>query len=319
MTAARSASGRTAVMLPCTLPGNEFVTFARRAEELGFDELWLAEDLGYRGGIAQAGVALSVTERIGVAIGILPAAARNAGFAAMEIATLAELFPGRFTVAIGHGMPDWMRSVDAWPMRPVAFLEEYVATLTALLDGRSADAGRHVDCSGLELHHPARPPRVLSGVRRPASLRASGRVAGGTVLSEPVSTTYLTTALSHIAASEAHEIVAYNLCVVADDEAEAVEQARPHVALFATRDWVPHVEVLDFAESFWRLREDHPDDADFALHIPGEWIRQLALVGTPAVVREQIDALIAAGATSNVLLPCGSDRVEALESLARVL
>lgn len=310
---------RVGVMLPCTLPGHEFVTFARRAEELGFDELWLAEDLGYRGGIAQAAVALSATGRIRVAIGVLPAAARNAAFAAMEIATLAELFPGRIAVALGHGMPDWMRSVDAWPARPLAFLKEYVATLDALLDGRPPTAGAEVDCSSLELRHPVIRPRLLTGVRREASLRLSGRVADGTVLSEPVLPAYVTAAREHIAGRDAHELVAYNLCAVADDVEQAVEQARAHLSLFATRDWIPHVTVLDFVDDLWRLREEHPDDADFARLLPSEWIRQLALVGSPAMVRADLDALIARGATTNVLLPCGPDKLGALTSLARVL
>src|SRR5690349_17446064 len=107
------------VMLPRDLHASSVLDFARRADELGFDELWVVEDLGFRGGIAQAGAVLAATSRIVVGIGILPAAARNAAFAAMELGTLAQLFPGRLIAGIGHGMPDWMRQVGAWPRSPL--------------------------------------------------------------------------------------------------------------------------------------------------------------------------------------------------------
>ena len=128
-------------MLPRDLPAEQFVDFARRAEELGFDELWVVEDLGFRGGIAQAATALAVTARITVGIGILPAAARNVVFAAMDVATLAQLHPNRLVVGIGHGMPGWMQQAGAWPSRPLSYLREYTRALDTLLRGGSAHAG----------------------------------------------------------------------------------------------------------------------------------------------------------------------------------
>ena len=67
--------------------------FATTVEGLGFDELWVVEDLGYHGGFAQAATALAVTSRIEVGLGIAPAVARNAGYAAMEVATLCRIAP----------------------------------------------------------------------------------------------------------------------------------------------------------------------------------------------------------------------------------
>ncbi len=93
------------VMLPRDLAAAEIVPFARRAEELGFGEVWIVEDLGFHGGIAQAATVLAVTSRIRVGIGILPAGARNVAFTAMELATLARLHPGRLVAGIGHGVP----------------------------------------------------------------------------------------------------------------------------------------------------------------------------------------------------------------------
>ena len=99
------------MLLPRDLPIDQLVPYVRTAEALGFAEIWVVEDLPFRGGIAQAAVVLASTERIRVGVGILPAAVRNPVFAAMEASTLAELYPGRLVLGVGHGMPSWMRQV----------------------------------------------------------------------------------------------------------------------------------------------------------------------------------------------------------------
>ena len=40
----------TGVSLPRNLPADRIVDFARSAERLGFDELWIVEDCFFRGG-----------------------------------------------------------------------------------------------------------------------------------------------------------------------------------------------------------------------------------------------------------------------------
>src|ERR1700753_1506138 len=70
------------------IPTEEVAPLAREIERRGFDEVWVCEDLGRNGGIAQAALALAATERCRVGIGILPAAVRNVAYLAMEIASL---------------------------------------------------------------------------------------------------------------------------------------------------------------------------------------------------------------------------------------
>ena len=87
----------------------ELVGFVRKAEELGFPEVWVAEDCFLHGAFSQAATVLASTASLRVGMGIIPVAARNVAFAAMEIATLAELHPGRLAVGVGHSMPGWLR------------------------------------------------------------------------------------------------------------------------------------------------------------------------------------------------------------------
>src|SRR5215472_11527429 len=81
---------------------------ARRFESLGLGDWWVVEDLTFAGAIATAATVLELTNRITVGLGILPALVRNPLFAAMEIAALTRLHPGRVLPGIGHGMQDWM-------------------------------------------------------------------------------------------------------------------------------------------------------------------------------------------------------------------
>ncbi|MEV0949717.1 LLM class flavin-dependent oxidoreductase [Promicromonospora sp. NPDC050249] len=311
------------VMLPRDLPAHQVLDYARAAERIGFDELWVVEDLGFRGGLTQAAAVLAGTERIDVGIGILPAASRNVVFAAMEIATLGQLFPGRAMVGIGHGMPGWMRQAGCWPERPLTFLGEYTEGLRALLGGDTLDgmvAGARLEGVRLEPSSlPETVPPLLLGVRGPRSLATSGQVADGTVLAEPVTPEYTVAAREQISAQGAHRVVAYNLAAVDQDPDVAIATARPGLEWIGEPDWAPHLAPLPFAAQFAALRAGCATRQEFVERLPAPWVQQLALAGTPGQVRARIDDLVAAGVTSNVLVPAGPDPLAALEQLAAVL
>jgi len=109
------------------LPAERVRDLAPLIDQSGLDELWVVEDLGLAGGIAQAATLLADTSRVRVGIGITPAVARNPAYLAMEIAALSRMHPGRFMPGIGHGMPNWLEQVGARPTSLLTALEE-VAT-----------------------------------------------------------------------------------------------------------------------------------------------------------------------------------------------
>ncbi|MGI9621410.1 MAG: LLM class flavin-dependent oxidoreductase [Acidimicrobiales bacterium] len=92
----------TGVLLPAAMqgPGEGLTTFARRAEELGYDSLWLPE-VSHREVIGAAGWLLGQTDRIRVGTAIASAYARDASTAAMAARTLGELSNGRFDLGLG--------------------------------------------------------------------------------------------------------------------------------------------------------------------------------------------------------------------------
>src|SRR5216684_3456286 len=82
--------------------------------------------------IAVATAILAATSTVTVGIGLLPVPLRNVALTAMELATLARLFPGRLTAGVGHGVLDWMSQVGAKAASPMTLLREYTAALYAL-------------------------------------------------------------------------------------------------------------------------------------------------------------------------------------------
>jgi 5,10-methylenetetrahydromethanopterin reductase len=173
-------------MFRCSNPPELVREFTRRAEGLGYDELWVVEDCFYAAAISTATAALGAAERITVGIGVLPAVLRNPALAAMELAALARLHPDRLLAGFGHGVADWMRQVGAFPESQLAALGETVTAVRRLLAGeRVSMEGRHVRLDGVALEHPPeRIPPIFTGVRGPKSLRLSGEVADGTILTE---------------------------------------------------------------------------------------------------------------------------------------
>jgi alkanesulfonate monooxygenase SsuD/methylene tetrahydromethanopterin reductase-like flavin-dependent oxidoreductase (luciferase family) len=160
------------------------------ADAAGIDELWLWEDCFLEGGLSTAAAALAWSERLHVGIGLLPVPLRNPAVAAMEIATLARLFPGRFIPGLGHGVLDWMEQVGARVPSPMTLLREYTSAVTELLRGHTLDVdGKYVHLANVTLDWPPQQvPPILIGARGPKTLRLAGELADGVLLDAGVDT-----------------------------------------------------------------------------------------------------------------------------------
>jgi alkanesulfonate monooxygenase SsuD/methylene tetrahydromethanopterin reductase-like flavin-dependent oxidoreductase (luciferase family) len=166
------------------LPPERLRSVARAAEDAGLEQLWLWEDCFLESGIASAAAALAWTGRLRVGVGLLPVPLRNVALTAMEVATLQRLFPDRVDIGVGHGVQEWMAQVGARVESPLTLLREYVTALRALLRGEQVTGeGRYVRLDAVALDWPpASPPAVLVGATGPRSLRLSGEVGDGTIL-----------------------------------------------------------------------------------------------------------------------------------------
>src|SRR5687767_2466925 len=113
----------------------ELRSMVAEAEAAGIAELWLWEDCFREGGFTAAAAALAWSSRLRVGLGLVPVPLRNPALAAMEIATLARLWPDRFVVTLGHGVADWMAQVGGRVESPMTLLREHTSAVRQLLDG----------------------------------------------------------------------------------------------------------------------------------------------------------------------------------------
>ena len=172
-------------IFPPSQPPERIGPVAAAADAAGLEQLWVWEDCFKESGIATATAMLAVTSRLPVAIGLLPVPLRNVALTAMELATLARLFPGRMTAGIGHGVLDWMSQVGARAESPLTLLREYTAALTALLRGETVTVhGRYVHLDEVALDWPpaVAPPLLVGGVR-PRTVALAGELADGVIIS----------------------------------------------------------------------------------------------------------------------------------------
>ena len=291
---------------PALLPA-----YARATETAGFDALWLWEDCFYHGGIATAATALARTDRLAVGLGVMPAVARNPVFSAMEIASLAHLYPGRFRPGLGHGVSGWMRQIGAFPGSQLAALEETTLAVRALLRGeRFSFDGREISLDDVALVYPPTvPPPVALGVRGPKSLTLSGRAAGGTILAEYAAPDYIRWARARIAAGQAeagrddpHHLTVFALACAAETTAQGREMARPLLAAaLAAGSIDSQIRPLGILPQVEALRHGR-DAAALAPDIPDAWIDALTICGTPDDWAHALAGLAEAGAQTVALV-----------------
>lgn len=307
------------------MPPETLIDYARQSEQAGFDELWVVEDLTYNGGISAAATILAVTESIRAGIGIMPAVARNPAYVAMDLATLARIHPGRLLPGFGHGVADWMRQIGAFPTSQLAALEETALVVRRLLRGENVTLiGKHVHIEAVKLLLPPDVvPPISLGVRATKSLTMSGRSADGTILTEGSAPGYVRWAREQIENGrreggwmEPHRVTVFAYCSVDSDGDRARAQLWPTLARdLASGGLDTLIEPIGLLPDVKTWLETSGEDR--LARMPGAWLDQLAVVGTPEECAASIRRLAEAGADTVVLVP--SVEGQGVADLARVL
>src|SRR5918994_2531446 len=100
---------RTSLRLNNDVGVDEFVELARLAESLGFDQIWLSNDLFFRSAPVVLAAAATATSAIRLGTCVLNPYSMHPAEIAMTAATLQELSRGRFLLGLAAGAEDFLR------------------------------------------------------------------------------------------------------------------------------------------------------------------------------------------------------------------
>jgi 5,10-methylenetetrahydromethanopterin reductase len=305
------ASPTVGVLLPARASAASLPAFARRAETLGYTDLWVVEDCFLSGGLTLAATALACTSKLHVGIGLLPAAVRNAAIVSMEIATLAAIHPGRLTVAFGHGVDSWMSQIGARPRNRLNALDQTVSAVKTLLAGGTVtSSGELVELDTVTLDNPpATPPGILVGTTGPRALADASSSADGVLLPEGSGPRFIQQVATELRAGRPEglapaELVAYAWLGFRADG--ATDEALTEM-VGSWREMGLYPAVMKAAGI-----EQQPATSP----TPRSTIDEIAIAGDAQQCAAAARRMLAAGASRLVVAAAGGDYVEQYEQFA---
>ena len=274
---------------------------ARRAEELGFRDLWVTENIvddhTCVDPVAVLTYAASVTRRIGVGAAVVVLPIHHPVTVANAWATLDFISGGRAILGVGLGSARHYRDFQIPVAQRVRRFREEVELIKALwTQERVTYRGKIYQVENVKLAtRPARKPRppLLMGVGHPDALRRTAALAdgwmgsgGSSIASFARSAPILREALEKAGRDPATFPTSKRVFMAVDE--------RPEVARAELHRW--------FTEVY-----HNPEGTDAS-----------GIHGTPEQVREQLEELVAMGANHLLLNPVSryAEQVEALAAVA---
>lgn len=163
-----------------TIP--EYVELTQLAEEFGFDQFWVSNDLFLRSAVVILSAVARETRRIEIGTCILNPYTINPAEIAMMAATLDEASSGRFNLGLAAGAKDFLEWIGLEPSVPLAAVRETINVLRLLLRGERAPMnGRFLNWneSAYLRFKPARVVPIYLGALSPQMLQLAGALADG--------------------------------------------------------------------------------------------------------------------------------------------
>jgi 5,10-methylenetetrahydromethanopterin reductase len=314
-----SAERAIGVVLGSAIAPERIPSAAVTAENSGFDEIWLAEDYFFTGGISGASLALDATSHVKIGLGVVSAMARHPALLAMELATMSRVHGDRLIAGIGLGVPAWLRQMGLHPASPLTAMRECVTSVKALLRGETLIAAGEVysfDSVSLTYPEGAAGTPVRMGVTGPKMLKLSGEVADGSVLSVAASHEYVRWARARIDEGRErgkrtgpHPITVFAIYAVDSDGDDARAAARASLAFYKQYGSNALTDVYGISDELNALVAKGGYDAVLA-GMREDWTADLTIAGTPEECADKISGFYDVGADSVALFPVATDRVD---------
>ena len=298
-------------------PPADMLAWARRAETLGYEAVYIPES--FNDSLAYAEAVALATTRLRVGTAITNVYLRHPTLLAQQAAAVQEFSGGRLVLGLGVGHRAVNEPLGIDMGDPLAKMRDTIGTL------RTAWA------KGPHQPRPATPPPILAAALRVPMIELAGELADGAIFNLFPVARYprALAALRHGAARAGRDAAALEVChfttsYVSPDRAAALHEAKRMLARYAN---LPFYGKMLAAAGFaaevaavgaaWRAR----DVAAAEAAVSDAMADAVTLVGEPERCRERLAAYRAAGATSTIVFPnpVGESRAEAVERVLAAL
>lgn len=288
------------VLLPDT-PAVDGPAFAERADDLGYDSVWLPELWGDNALVRLADLAHRVDCDLGTAIANVYS--RSPAVLAAAAATLDDVAPGQVTLGLGVSTPKAIEDLHGMEFdRPARRGHETVELVKRFTsgEGRVEYDGEIFDVQDFPAQSADVP--VYYAALGPANRRVVGRVADGwiphNIPFRRLETNFETVAE---AAAEADRdpdditVAPYVPCAVSEDGEAAMDAVRGHVAYYVgSGEGYRRAVAAAFGDRADEIADawkggDRQAAAD---HVTDEMVDALGVAGTPETAREKFDDLM---------------------------
>ena len=316
---------RFSIRLNNDLTVPEYVTLARTAEDAGFDQFWVSNDLFLRAAPVILTAVAQATTRIGIGTCVVNPATMHPAEIAMLAATLDEVSGGRFNLGIAAGGSELLKWVNIAHTHPIAATRNAIAQIRATLDGTTAPDWTPE--AYLHFPVPRRVPIYL-GAMGPRMLGLAGEVADGVLplLFPPEHFATVRPLIAVGARRAGRSMTAIDLaaCIwvsLAEDQVAAEDVLRDKIAYYGAGLSPLILDRLgvtraDFAPLELALRSER--DPAKARALVTDAMLRIGIVGTAATLIPRLDTLVAMGARHlSFGPPLGPDPLRAIERLGR--
>jgi 5,10-methylenetetrahydromethanopterin reductase len=303
-------------------PSDETVRWARVADELGYDSVWVGDShLIWRELYVLLGAMAVTTSKVKLGPCVTNPFTRHLTVTAAAIATLHDLSGGRARLGLGAG--DSALKNLGKKSATLRSLENSMETLRRLFRGEKFNMDEYpVQLAGVS--QTEIPIYLAAG--SPKMQELAGRVAEGVVLGYWPD---MAKGLARVREGEARgmrdrgqvETVLWTPCSVSNDSHEAFEAVKPQVArrlLSAASRGALSQEELALTEPLRRAYDfRHHMGEEHSSLVPDQLVDRYAIAGTPKQARAKVEAIFAVeGIHEIAIIPWGRDREEIIRIFA---
>jgi len=266
-----------------SLAARDAISYAQRAEALGYGTLWVPETVG-REPIALLSLLAGATNAINLGTSIVNIWGRDAQAARMAALTLAEASDGRFVLGLGVSHPHLAGKLRGHHFeRPLSRMRAYLAAYRAAV------------YLGPRAVEPDEPPVLIAALReRMTDLAATDADGALPDLVAPERVAWMRGRLD-AAVDDGHSTLAVTLPVVLDQPGDRA----------AARAYLKSYLRTPTYQASWELQGFDPSDWE----PPGSdrLVDAMVAIGPVELIRDRIGAMLAAGSDHVAIIPLAPD------------